>query len=409
MRVIELFAGIGSQTEALKLANVEHDVVAISEIDTYAYKVYEALHGKTNNLGDIKQIKYLPEADLWTYSFPCTDISLAGKMRGFEKNSKTRSSLLWEVERLLRISELNSELPKYLLMENVKNLVSKKFMPLFQTWVEFLSSLGYKNFWKVMNAKDYGIPQNRERVFMVSILDSNAVYEFPKPMELTIRLSELLEKVVDEKYYLSTKMIECFSDMTDRNGFIRGLRFKPHEENSKYAWTISTSPASRATDNYIIEPVIVAQRSRIDNCVGGGGYKQHLEIQKEPISNALTSVLKDNYVIVPQNTKEGYAIALEGDGIYTNRCSAKRGVVQKNKIPTLKSSANDLGVVVKPTDLIAIRRLTPRECWRLMGWSDDRIDVAMNAGVSNTQLYKMAGNSIVLDCLKVLFENLLYV
>jgi DNA-methyltransferase (dcm) len=408
MRVIELFAGIGSQTEALKLANVEHDVVAISEIDTYAYKVYEALHGKTNNLGDIKQIKYLPEADLWTYSFPCTDISLAGKMRGFEKNSKTRSSLLWEVERLLRISELNSELPKYLLMENVKNLVSKKFMPLFQTWVEFLSSLGYKNFWKVMNAKDYGIPQNRERVFMVSILDSNAVYEFPKPMELTIRLSELLEKVVDEKYYLSTKMIECFSDMTDRNGFIRGLRFKPHEENSKYAWTISTSPASRATDNYIIEPVIVAQRSRIDNCVGGG-YKQHLEIQKEPISNALTSVLKDNYVIVPQNTKEGYAIALEGDGIYTNRCSAKRGVVQKNKIPTLKSSANDLGVVVKPTDLIAIRRLTPRECWRLMGWSDDRIDVAMNAGVSNTQLYKMAGNSIVLDCLKVLFENLLYV
>lgn len=142
---------------------------------------------------------------------------------------------------------------------------------------------------------------------------------------------------------------------------------------------------------------------------GGGGYKQHLEIQKEPISNALTSVLKDNYVIVPQNTKEGYAIALEGDGIYTNRCSAKRGVVQKNKIPTLKSSANDLGVVVKPTDLIAIRRLTPRECWRLMGWSDDRIDVAMNAGVSNTQLYKMAGNSIVLDCLKVLFENLLYV
>ncbi len=271
MRVIELFAGIGSQTEALKLANVEHDVVAISEIDTYAYKVYEALHGKTNNLGDIKQIKYLPEADLWTYSFPCTDISLAGKMRGFEKNSKTRSSLLWEVERLLRISELNSELPKYLLMENVKNLVSKKFMPLFQTWVEFLSSLGYKNFWKVMNAKDYGIPQNRERVFMVSILDSNAVYEFPKPMELTIRLSELLEKVVDEKYYLSTKMIECFSDMTDRNGFIRGLRFKPHEENSKYAWTISTSPASRATDNYIIEPVIVAQRSRIDNCVGGGG------------------------------------------------------------------------------------------------------------------------------------------
>ena len=143
--------------------------------------------------------------------------------------------------------------------------------------------------------------------------------------------------------------------------------------------------------------------------IAWGGYKQYLEIQKEPISNALTSVLKDNYVIVPQNTKDGYAIAVEGDGIYTNRCSSKRGVVQKQKIPTLKASSNDLGVVVKPTDLIAIRRLTPRECWRLMGWKDNRIDVAINAGVSNTQLYKMAGNSIVLDCLVVIFKRFLII
>ncbi len=270
MKVIELFAGIGAQREALKLANIEHEVVAISEIDTYAYKVYETLHGKTLNLGDIKQIKYLPEADLWTYSFPCTDISLAGKLKGFEKGSKTSSSLLWEVERLLRISELNSELPKYLLMENVKNLVGKKFMTLFQIWIDFLTTLGYKSFWKVLNAKDFGIPQNRERVFMISILDQTATYEFPKPIELKLKLSDMLEKMVDEKYFLSTKMIECFSDMTDRNGFIRGLRFKPHEKDSKYAWTISASPASRATDNYIIEPVIVAQRGRIKNSVGGG-------------------------------------------------------------------------------------------------------------------------------------------
>lgn len=203
IKVIELFAGIGSQREALKRANIEHEIVAISENDKYASRAYELLHDKTNNLGDIKNIERLPKADLWTYSFPCTDISLAGKMKGFDKESGTNSSLLWEVQRLLEVANKNDELPKFLLMENVKNIVSKKFMPLFQVWLDYLDSLDYKNFYKALNSKDYGIPQNRERCFMVSIRDKNARFEFPIPIPLTKKLADLLENDVDEEYFLS--------------------------------------------------------------------------------------------------------------------------------------------------------------------------------------------------------------
>jgi DNA (cytosine-5)-methyltransferase 1 len=354
LRVIELFAGIGAQAQALKEANIEHEIVAISEIDKYALRVYEALHGKPNNLGNIKAIEELPKADLWTYSFPCTDISLAGQMKGFDRDSETGSSLLWEVERLINMAAEKKTLPTYLLMENVKNLVSKRFINLFNEWIAFLESHGYKNYYQVLNAKDYGIPQNRERVFMVSS-SSNLPYTFPVKQNLEKKLIDFLEKEVDEKYFLSEKLIKNFSDTTNRNGFIRGNRFRLHDEKSEYAYTISTCPGSRATDNFIM---------------------------------------------VPQKTKLGYAIATLGDGIYTNRTHQKRGVVQKNMIPTLKTSPNDIGVVVEKADLISIRRLTPRECWRLMGWGDNSIEIALSLGISETQLYKMAGNSIVINVIK---------
>jgi len=363
IKVIELFAGVGAQRQALKEANIDHEIVAISEIDKYALLAYEKLHGPTLNLGDISKIEKLPHADMWTYSFPCTDISLAGRMHGFDKGSCTHSSLLWEVQRLLDVANNEKELPKYLIMENVKNLVSKKFMPLFNVWLEYLSSLGYKNFYKILNAKDYGVPQNRERVFMVSILDYSANFNFPTKQELKTKLGDLLEENVDEKYFLSDKLITCFSSMKNRNGLIRGLRFRPREKEDEYAYTITTAPGSRATDTYII---------------------------------------------VPQATKAGYAIAYIGDGIYTNRCQSKRGVVQRNMIPTLKTSCSDVAVVVKdPNELISIRRLTPRECWRLMGWKDDDINKVMDGSISNTQLYKMAGNSIVVSCLVELIKSII--
>jgi len=404
IKVIELFSGVGAQRQALKDANIEHEVVAISEIDRYALKVYEKLHGETPNLGDIKQIEKLPKADMWTYSFPCTDISLSGRMQGLEKGSNTNSSLLWEVQRLLDVSKANEELPKYLLLENVKNLISVKFKPYFDEWLNYLEGLGYKNFYKVLNAREYGVPQNRERIFMLSIRDENASYTFPTGKPLETKLKDLLEENVGEKYFLSEKLITCFSSMKNRNGLIRGLRFRPRGKDDEYAWTITTCPGSRATDTFIIEPVIGALRGRKDK---DDTYKQNLEINKDGVSNTLTTVQKDNIVIVPQATKQGYAIAHIGDGIYTNRTQSKRGVVQKDAIPTLKTSPNDVAVVVDdPKELISIRRLTPRECWRLMGWKDCDIDRAFTADVSETQLYKMAGNSIVVNCLTEIFKNI---
>ena len=221
LRLIELFAGIGSQTQALTNIGIAHKVVAISEIDKYAIQSYEAMHGKANNLGDIRKIEELPDADLWTYSFPCQDISVAGKGAGIKEG--TRSGLLFEVERLLRVASEKGTLPKYLLLENVKNLVSKKFKADFDKWLDFLAELGYTNYWKVLNAKDYGIPQNRERVFCVSIRGEHKPFAFPKPKELTIRLRDMIDEMVEEKFYLKENTIRSIlrSTFNSRRDSIR--------------------------------------------------------------------------------------------------------------------------------------------------------------------------------------------
>jgi DNA (cytosine-5)-methyltransferase 1 len=221
LRLIELFAGIGSQTQALTNIGIAHKVVAISEIDKYAIQSYEAMHGKANNLGDIRKIEELPDADLWTYSFPCQDISVAGKGAGIKEG--TRSGLLFEVERLLRVASENGTLPKYLLLENVKNLVSKKFKADFDKWLDFLAEFGYTNYWKVLNAKDYGIPQNRERVFCISIRGEHEPFVFPKPKELTIRLRDMIDETVDERFYLKESTIRSIlrSTFNSRRDSIR--------------------------------------------------------------------------------------------------------------------------------------------------------------------------------------------
>ena len=402
LKVIELFAGVGAQRKGLENAGIEHQVVAISEIDKYALKVYEKLYGDTLNLGDICKIDKLPKADLWTYSFPCTDISICGKMSGFEKGSNTRSSLLWEVERLLNIAKENNELPRYLLLENVKNIVSKKFKPFFDSWLKYLEGLGYKNFYKVLNSKNYGIPQNRERVFVLSILDENAQFQFPEEQELRIKLRDMLEKEVDERYFLSLMKLKSISN-----------------------WKAHQDPLKGIEKEKEVSPTLTAR--------GAGLEHSGMVLINEPL-------------YIQENTKKGYAEANEGDGVYINRPHQKRGVVQKGMIQTIKTSL-DIGVVVKTEEYagmfqyiksdkfmdgkdrfkpnkeladtiqtkpkegvvdckLGIRRLTPRECWRLMGWIDEDIDKALSAEVSETQLYKMAGNSIVVNVLTEIFKKL---
>lgn len=210
IKIFEAFAGYGSQSIALRNIGVDYEVAGISEIDKYAIQAYEAIHGKVNNLGDISKIDVsaIPSHDLFTYSFPCQDISVAGKTRGIIRG-QTRSGLLYECEKIIEYCK-----PKYLLMENVKNLVSKKFEVQFIQWLKYLNSLGYTNYWKVLNAKDYGVPQNRERVFVVSILGEHKPYKFPKAIKLTTHIKDILEDEVDEKYYLSQKWQDTFTMLT---------------------------------------------------------------------------------------------------------------------------------------------------------------------------------------------------
>lgn len=194
----ELFAGIGSQVTALKRLGKKIDVVGISEIDTYALCSYEAIHGKARNYGDITKTQRLEYADFWTYSFPCTDISLAGRQRGLVKG-ETRSGLLYEVERLLNVAIAEEKQPKYLMLENVRNLTSKKFEGQFIAWLKILEDSGYNNYWQVVNAKDYGVPQNRERVFVFSIRKDidEGTFEFPTPFESNKRLIDIMEAEKD--------------------------------------------------------------------------------------------------------------------------------------------------------------------------------------------------------------------
>ena len=198
---------------ALRNIGIPFDLVGWSEIDKYAIQAHDVVFPeyKDRNFGDICKIDWVqvPDFDLFTYSFPCTDISNAGRQQGLEEGSGTRSSLLWECKKAIEAKH-----PKFLLMENVKALVSEKFLSYFNQWCEYLSGLGYVNYAKVLNAKDYGIPQNRERVFVVSIIE-NEWFNFPRPVELKLRLKDMLEEKVDEKYYLPQDKVNQFIEGLD--------------------------------------------------------------------------------------------------------------------------------------------------------------------------------------------------
>ena len=441
-KLFEAFSGIGCQRLAFNRLGLDYESVGISEIEKDAILSYSSMHTKykklinvyefpsikemvdtlqsknvgydfkkqkhmitmntnldkvksyyladilSKNYGDISKIKGtdLPQIDVFTWSFPCTDLSKAGKQKGLDG---TRSGLVYEVLRIMQECKANGNLPKVLIMENVVDLIQVKFIREFQEIQLELEGLGYTNYTQTLNAKDYGVAQNRDRVFMVSIL-GDYYYEFPKPIKLEKRLKDYLESEVDPKYYLSDKMLNCFTDMTNRNGLVRGDRFNPHDiENSKYAFAITTLAGNRATDNFIK---------------------------------------------MPEDTKQGYAKAYDGDGVYINRPHQKRGVVQDGMIQTLKTSCADVGVVIEDivigssqknayqgsldgicstltsamgmgggqtpmvteNNRLRIRKLTPLECWRLMGIDDKNFHKASKV-CSNGQLYRQSGNGIVID------------
>lgn len=209
MKVLSLFSGIGAFEKALERLKMPYELVGFSEIDKYAIKSYCAIHNvnESLNLGDITKIEIekLPRfIDLITHGSPCQDFSVAGKQAGGDKGTETRSSLMWNTVEIVKWC-----LPKYVIWENVKNLLSKKHRHNFDSYIEIMNELGYNSYYQVLNAKDYGIPQNRERVYTISIRkDIDKGYEFPKKEELKIRLKDLLEDIVDEKYYLDDKQVK---------------------------------------------------------------------------------------------------------------------------------------------------------------------------------------------------------
>lgn len=232
IRLIELFGGIGSQAMALRDIGADFEHYRLVEFDKYAVQSYNAIHKTDFTTTDIRDVHGadlgITDKDLYcylvTYSFPCTDLSVAGKMKGmskkdWESGDSTRSGLLWEVERILK--ELPKEqLPDVLLMENVPQVHADQNIIDFENWQKFLRSIGYYNFYKDLNAKDFGIPQNRERCFMVSILSDEFIeYEFPEGVKLEKVMKDFLEEEVDEKYYInSEKADKLIAELIEKGG-----------------------------------------------------------------------------------------------------------------------------------------------------------------------------------------------
>lgn len=389
MRYLSLFSGIGAFEKALDKLEIPYELAGYSEIDKYASKSYSAIHNisESMNFGDITKIneKELPQnIDLITYGFPCQDISKTGKMQGLfdENGKKTRSGLFFEALRLIESAK-----PKIAIAENVKNLTSKKFKNQFELVLSSLDEAGYNNYWKVLNAKEYGIPQNRERVFIVSIRKDidNGRFEFPAAIPLEIKLKDMLENQVEDKYYLSSTKDYFIQHSFDQEKKGNGFRFEPHiRKNADIAKTITTRAGGRMDDNFIIDIDCEMPKFKFDS--------------KNPFI-----VIEDNKVFVREATKKGYAEATAGDSINISypKSNTRRGRVGREVMQILTTSISQ---VVVANDL-KIRKPTPLECFRLMGFSDSDFYKAEEAN-SDCQLYKQAGNSIVVDVPYYIFKEL---
>ena len=400
IKILELFGGIGACSKALERLNIEHEVVDYVEIDKYAVKSYNAIHNSNFEPQDITQWDKDIEVDLIMHGSPCQDFSLAGKQAGGDEGAGTRSSLMYETIRI--VSKLK---PKYVIWENVKNLLSVKHRHNFDAYLEIMENLGYENHYQVLNAKDYGIPQNRERVFTISILKESIVYDdynsnirkeqdlttncgsstirngwkiieceqnftFPLKQELTLRLKDMLENEVDEKYYLSEYKINSISH-----------------------WKAYQKPFEKVQGKNSIVPTLTAR--------GAGEEHSGMITYSDSLDN--TTNLQDKCLNIKEATKKGYKESYDGDSVNLEQPNSKtrRGRVGNQVAQTLTTSCNQ-GVV----NNYRIRKLTPKECWRLMGFDDEDFEKASQVN-SNAQLYKQAGNSIVVQVLEAIFRELL--
>ena len=399
LKVIELFSGIGSQINAIKRLNIPYELICTADINKESVVAYAAIHHNltqelidtyseypsrkdmvhylnsinlgydtysnksydwdrylnnnsdilnkywlacklSNNYGDISRINSLDYADLWTYSFPCQDISIIGKRKGIIKN-KTKSGLLYEVQRLLNISKEHNTLPKYLLLENVKNLMSDRFIGSFHEWILYLNKLGYNNYYQILNAKDYGIPQSRERIFVVSIRKDidDKHFRFPNPFDNKLRMKDFISDSVPDKYYYSKEITDTYVPITDKSN-----------NKLKVKQLFST-----------IEPT----QSETTNKLKVLGYI------KKFVFESSQRVYDMNYICPTLNTVGGGNIEVK---------------------------------IIDNTN--RIRKVTPKEYYKLTGFTEDEFNKA-SLFCTDSQLYYQAGNSIVVNVLYYIFKNLL--
>jgi DNA (cytosine-5)-methyltransferase 1 len=447
---------------AMKRYGVNHKSVGVSEIDKNAIIAYDSVHGggsieplpneemfewlrsknigydfkkskstlklsnkfenkrlyiackRIKNIGDISLIDpdTTPNMDIFTYSFPCTDISVAGRGEGMAEGSGTRSGLLWECREIIVKKQ-----PKFLMMENVKNLVGKKFKPFFDLWLQELEELGYNSYWKVINAKMCGVPQNRERVFCVSIkkeLDKGQ-FSFNEEFDNGVRLKDILENTVDEKYYLSDEKTKSLIQSLESKGYhgIDGYRRNYECDGNSYCLDANYSKGTSAGDvgkarrTHVIEANVfgidksVKNTRIIDvaNCITAR--------EDRGISNRGgegTAVLESRVILTEARSEEAKKIRRES--LRSGKdFSPRRGKILKERTDDIcncitTSMTKEHLILEKPR--FRIRKLTPRECFRLMGVSEEDIDKIQAAGISDSQQYKLAGNSIVVDCMKFL-------
>lgn len=348
IKLLSLFSGIGAFEKALRNIGEPFKIVNYCENDRYASKAYTLIHSvdESINLGDITRLEtdnIHDEIDMITYGFPCQDISNAGKQKGFtdEQGNLTRSGLFFEALRIIEDVQ-----PKIAIAENVKALVSKKFTAEFKIVLQSLNEAGYENYWAVLNARDYGIPQNRERVFIISIRkDVDHGFIFPEKFERELMLKDMLEQQVDDKYYINDRSIRLY--------FPTGY-----------------------------DPEIITH-----------GNKAFIDADEIVVINA---------------TKRGCIEAREGD--YVNlqfpASNTRRARVIKQCSGTLQTNDGN-GVVLREDFGLTIRKFTPKEDMRLMGFDDHDCDVLRENEFSDSQIYKLAGNSIVVDVLEEIFVELL--
>ena len=309
MKILELFAGIGACSTALKKIGINLEIVDAVEIDKFAIASFNAIHNTNFEKQDITEWnKQLRDIDLITHGSPCQDFSVAGKQAGGDLGSGTRSSLMYETIRI--VGQIR---PKYVLWENVKNILSKKHKHNFDAYIETMNVLGYNSYYQVLNAKDYGIPQNRERVYTISIrkdIDKGS-FKFPQKEELKLRLKDVLEDKVEEKYYLSKEISSKYIPVSE-SGNVKGkIAMNKWQDNMKRIYDIEKySPAL--------------------NTMQGGN--------RQPKIITIGNYMPSNY-------------------------DASRIVNSEGLAPTVKENH---GTITATNIGYKIRKLTPKECWRLM-------------------------------------------